>query len=405
MGYLKRDKGILRELGEKIAEIAAMPINEQRVELHSRINNLEKAKPTVHIYEVPWHEMDVNDELKLRTKDCFCQGIERDLRRILYMWRRMQGDMVVEPVIAQPPCIHDTGFGITEKVDIARTDVKSDVYSRHFHVQIKDEGDVEKIKMPTVTFNAERTEEEYQMRCDIFDGILPVEKRGMPLEKKIYPWKSGESETSFWFTPWDDIVRWTGIKEILVDMFLRPDYVHSVIERMVTAWLHRLDQYERLRLLKAPPSKFWGIGAAQIFAAVSPAMHEEFALKPEARWYERFGYNFYGCCEPLHHKVEVIKKNVPRLQKISMSPWVDFDKAVESVQDQIVFAWKPNPAVLAASVWDPEAVRRDMEEKLEKAKNCIVEIHMKDISTVRYQPQRLWEWSRIAAEVTEKYTV
>jgi len=28
---------------------------------------------------------------------------------------------------------------------------------------------------------------------------------------------------------------------------------------------------------------------------------------------------------------------------------------------------------------------------------------MKDISTVRYQPQRLWEWAEIAAQVTAEY--
>jgi len=33
----------------------------------------------------------------------------------------------------------------------------------------------------------------------------------------------------------------------------------------------------------------------------------------------------------------------------------------------------------------------------------VVEVIMKDISTVRYQPQRLWEWARMAAEVTERY--
>ena len=28
---------------------------------------------------------------------------------------------------------------------------------------------------------------------------------------------------------------------------------------------------------------------------------------------------------------------------------------------------------------------------------------MKDISTVRYQPQRLWEWATIAMEVAEEF--
>jgi hypothetical protein len=145
------------------------------------------------------------------------------------------------------------------------------------------------------------------------------------------------------------------------------------------------------------------VGAAQIFSDVSPAMHEEFALKHEARWFSRFGQNYYGCCEPLHHKVDVIRKNIPRLRKISMSPWVDFDKAVPNVGNTLIFAWKPNPAFVAMEQWHPDLVRRDLEEKLQKARHCIVEIHLKDISTVRYQPQRLWDWARIASEVTAQF--
>ena len=47
------------------------------------------------------------------------------------------------------------------------------------------------------------------------------------------------------------------------------------------------------------------------------------------------------------------------------------------------------------------------EEKLKIARefNCIIEIHMKDISTVKYQPQRLWKWAQIAFEIAEKYRV
>jgi hypothetical protein len=28
---------------------------------------------------------------------------------------------------------------------------------------------------------------------------------------------------------------------------------------------------------------------------------------------------------------------------------------------------------------------------------------MKDISTLRYEPQRLWEWAQMASELTEHY--
>ena len=37
--------------------------------------------------------------------------------------------------------------------------------------------------------------------------------------------------------------------------------------------------------------------------------------------------------------------------------------------------------------------RRTCATVLEQARGCHVELIMKDISTVRYQPQRLWEWA------------
>lgn len=384
------DKVILRDLGRQVADIAALPIQAQRRENHARINNLQHAKPTIHIYQVPWHEMNVNGELTLRCEDAFCRGIEKEIRQTLYSWRHMPGDMVVTGVIAQPLCIRDSGFGLAINEDVARIDPNSDVVSHRYKPQIRDGADVEKIKLPEVSYDETQTLREFEMRQEIFDGVLPVKIAKID---------------SFWFAPWDELVQWTGVTEILTDMILRPDYVNLLIDRLVTAWLYRLDQYEALGLLSAPTQDLWGVGAAQIFSAVSPQMHAEFALRHEARWYIRWGRNYYGCCEPLDHKVGVLRQHIPNLRKISMSPWVNFDRAVENVADEFIFAWKPNPAVLAAETWDPDYVRRDMEEKLHKARDCVVEIHMKDISTVRYQPHRLWEWSRIAAEVTEKYAV
>ena len=35
--------------------------------------------------------------------------------------------------------------------------------------------------------------------------------------------------------------------------------------------------------------------------------------------------------------------------------------------------------------------------------SCYVELIMKDISTVRYRPQRLWEWAAIASEAANTF--
>ena len=99
--------------------------------------------------------------------------------------------MTVAAESVQPYCIGSTGFGIDEDVDIARTDPDSDVVSRHFHIQIRDEGDLAKIKAPVVTHDAAATEEGLQKRAEIFAGILSVRKAGV---------------SSFWFAPWDFLV-------------------------------------------------------------------------------------------------------------------------------------------------------------------------------------------------------
>ena len=76
----------------------------------------------------------------------------------------------------------------------------------------------------------------------------------------------------------------------------------------------------------------------------------------------------------------------------------------QEMGDRYVISYKPNPAVLAVDEWNPDFVRKELRKALEKTRGCAVEVIMKDISTVRYEPQRLWEWAQIAAEETERLT-
>ena len=79
--------------------------------------------------------------------------------------------------------------------------------------------------------------------------------------------------------------------------------------------------------------------------------------------YERFGLVYYGCCEPLHNKVDIIKR-IPHVRKVSMSPWVDTEKGAQRLGKDLVFSDKPNPAFLAGPTWDPEVVREDLQDTL-----------------------------------------
>ncbi len=117
----QKDREILRKLGHELVEAAADPVNEERREIHRRIDRGEKAKPWISIFQEPWNELGVNGELDLYCTDGFCRGVEQGMRRTLYKWRNYPGDMTVSATSVQPYSIRDTGFGITEQADIVRT--------------------------------------------------------------------------------------------------------------------------------------------------------------------------------------------------------------------------------------------------------------------------------------------
>ena len=409
------DRAILRQLAEQQAEIAALPAHKETIRRWTDLNSLKPGKPLVWINEEPWHEMNHQDELTLRCEHPFYRAAEWTLRHIIYRWRHMPVDMVVEPVFYSSLVIQDTGFGIDEDVSVVRTDAASDVVSREYHPQIHEEKDLEKIKTPQLTLDAETSERNYQALHNTFGDVLPVRKCGVVHQ---------------WFAPWDELIRWWGVQEAMLDLALRPELVHHAMDRLVGAYLARLRQWRELNVLSVTPGNYrvgsgglgytadlpgadfdpghvhprnqWGCATAQIFSDVSPKMHEEFALQYERRWLRNFGLNYYGCCEPLHLKLDILT-SVPNLRKVSMSPWANVDKMVEKAGSKYVLSHKPNPAVLATDQWHPEQARKNLRQVLDKTRGCTVEIIMKDVSTVRYEPQRLWEWARLAKEVAEEY--
>ena len=402
---------VLRKLAEEWARIADLPVHKDKARLWQKLNDLESERPMVWINEIPWHEMNYNDELSLRCKDPWARSQEDLMRKIIYQWKHMPGDMILNPWLDCPLSIYSTDFGIIEDVDLAITDPANDIVSRHFNIQIRDMDDLEKIKMPVVSHNSGATEIRHQLMNEIFSDILPVKKQG---------------QTHIWFTPWDFLIRWWGIQEAMTDLIMRPDMVHAFYEKMVQAWMVELDQFEEQKLLsvdcnntrigsggygytgKMPgeqydpgwvkPHNMWGCSNAQIFSEVSPEMHWEFAIEHDLKWLERWHLTYYGCCEPLAAKGHLMKK-IPNLRKVSCSPWNNTGKVIAELGRDYVISRKPNPAIFVPDKFDPGQARREIRDFLVQTEGeCHVEFIMKDISTVNYEPRRLWEWERICME-------
>jgi hypothetical protein len=401
-----QDRNVLRELGKRVAEIAAMPVQQETTRLWKALNGLKPERPMVMIDQMPWHEMDLADELTLRTEGPFCQRLETDLRRSLYRWKHMPVDMVVEPFVRIPKVIRGADFGIGVVEETSVSDVASDVVSHHYEDQLTTEEDLEKIRDPQVELDVEATAKLEAVARGIFDGVLGVQMHGMSPS----------------FSPWDRITQWRSPGAILLDLALRPEFMHKTIARTVEAHYSLLDQLEAQGLWDGPQSwihctggfsdelpadgydpdrprgkDIWTWGMAQIFSEVSPEMHEEFELAYTRDWYSRFGMSYYGCCEPLHKKISIIR-TIPNLRKISISPWAVQEEAAEQMGGDFVVSRKPSPAIMAPDSWTPANAEKDLRTTIDCCEKygCPLELIFKDLSTVRYEPQRLWEWAEIA---------
>lgn len=408
MNISAKDRETLRTLAAKYMTYALSDPNNEKRELWRALNNRHMQKPMITIDQMPWHELDVDGSLICTVENSYFRGVEWNLRTEIYKWEHLPADMVLNPYILLPRPIANTGFGMTTR-RLAH-DSTGNIQSHLFEDQFEEIEDVEKIKTPVLTLDREAEADILAAASDIFAGIAPVKLRGIMLHSGL----------------WDSITFWKGVESCYIDLLDRPELIHAILNRFTNAFIAQIEQINALglyditsntchcshtfddRLPSAScdhehPTTFdgWTFSMAQLFTSVSPAINEEFEVPYMTKIFSYFGSVYYGCCERLDDRLHIIDR-MPNIRKISCSPWSDREHFAAVLPKKYIMSNKPNPSYLAESTFDEDVVRTDIRRTINAAKNngLGLEFLLKDISTVKNDPQRLWKWSDIVLEET-----
>ncbi|MGI6495356.1 MAG: hypothetical protein ACOX5G_04585 [Kiritimatiellia bacterium] len=401
---------LVRELARRYRDVAE---SERHVRMRRRFrdtNDLKVVRPPVHIEELPWHEIDSHEELACRCADERLRAMERHFRTALFREKHFRCDNYIEPVFPVGKAFSSTGCGFQLEEERLAVDPSNPIVSHHYHDILADERSLERYHDPVVTADPARDAAEAAFAEEVLDGILPVELRGYQT----------------YHAPWDAISMLRGVEPILLDMVERPGYLHRIIGLFTRAAACEIEQKDALRLFdpRSPdihctpaavtvpnpsppgsyhPSDVWFRTMAQMFSAVSPDAHDEFDVQYSLPLARRFAFTYYGCCEPLHDRLHVIRK-YPNLRKVGATPWADVERIAEALGPSCVLSRKPNPANVAATT-DPGVVRAETEATvracLEHGTPC--DITLKDISTIGYRLENLEVWAQTVSDVLDRF--
>lgn len=412
---MEKEIKILRELASQYFEYAMSDENFQKMELHRASNDLKiGTRPVVLLNEIPWHELEPAEELRTVCQDPILREVEGHIRRTLFQKKYFPGDMVIAPYIGVRKVVLDENNGLKPVYTAVDRKSENDVQAHQFETQFHSMEDVEKIPFSKLHYDRETTMQHYERVADALADIVPVKLTGMYAVMGINS------------TPWDLLAQYMNMDDLLYNMYDEPELMHALVSRFTDVFLDQMHQYEDLGVLEGDSydlhctpaltndlhpdrehvklNQVWGRGAAQILGFVSPDMHDEFDITYQIRAMQPFGLVYYGCCEALHQKIDIVSK-IPNLRKVGVTPWADTDVAIEAISGRYVVSAKANPGLVAERNMDMAAISGEIEKYVDACHRygCTCDLVLKDITTVSGRTQNLVEWEQTAMRIAQKY--
>ena len=396
---------ILKRLGNKVAGFAARNCEKRKAKLWTAHNDLKTTEPLVFIDpENGWGEIITSESLECSHQ--LARDWEAGLKRTIYHAEYLKDDMVIDDYFNVGYVYKTDGWGI----DLKKTGGQGGGSYKIEQVLEDYERDFQKIHFPNLIIDFDATKEHLELAEGIFKGILKVRQYTM------WWWSLGLT---------NNYIDLRGLEDFMCDFILEPEWVHRMMDLLCQGNKKRIAYLESNNLLslnagnnyvgsggfgftdmlpqtnyipnKVRAMDMWGFVESQETVSISPDFYGEFIFPYHKKIAELFGLNCYGCCEPYEKRWKYIK-NIPRLRRVSCSPWSDRTSMEENLGKNYIASIKLLPTNLATKVMNENVVREDIRMAVEGAKNCITELIMKDNNTLGGNPNNAIRWVELCRE-------
>lgn len=417
-----KDRRIVRDLAARWAELAASPAMAERKRGWRSLHDLRPERPMILIETQTIDGFVPEDEL-------VCSGpmlrvIERILRDHVRHAEEVGDDVVLEPYYRIGWDLVYSEWGVDVVQEPAAVSEGEIPLGYTFNFPIREPGDVSLLKTRTFAVDRAATYRRKQLFDDTFGDLLPIrlgnydhfrELHGIEtflgnyflgLAWQIYRFV-GNDGLLYWLVDSPDTIRWlmeylTSDRERMFEFLEREGLIVPNTDTQMAG----PRAYGYVSDLPGPDTPgplslkdVWCWAESQESTMVSPAMYQEFFLPYLARLSNRFGHVYYGCCEPVHDRLEAIIAAMPNLRSVSVSTWSDFHAVAEMLGRRYVYSRKPNPVPISGKEPNWERVEADLRKTYEAAKDCNVELLFRDIYTIAGDVPRLARWVGMARSI------
>jgi len=414
----QKDRTVIRELAAKRMDLASLPVMQERKRLWKAVHDLNAERPVI-LFETDWIDGFVEDR-ELLCEDPFLRSVERSMRITLRHAEELGDDIVIEPYYRLGWRMTFSDYGVPVEIRSAVCPEPSIAYS--FSFPIASPEDISKLRNRTFAVDRKQTLRRKETLEDVVGDILPVKIGNY--DPFIYEFDVGEFgdlgfNGNFFFGLTWQLYRFIGNQGLLYWVYDAPEAIHKLMSYLLDDRIAVFDYLEKEGLLAlntdsqmAGPRSYgyvsdlpepdgreevtlkdlWGWAESQEFESVSPEMYKEFVLPYLAKLSEKFGLVYYGCCERIDDRLEMIMDAIPNLRSVSVSGWSDFAKVAEMLGNDYVYSRKPVPANISGPNPDWNALEEDMKETYAVARDCNVEILYRDVYTINGDRSRLRQW-------------